>query len=270
MVKGTDNAARVLVLLRDGAEAELTSGVLTAAGFNAWVAPDSGALCEQIGHDPMAVVTSEEALVGIMTSIQSTLAKQPPWSDLPLVIFTSAADQTEARLRLQQGLGPSANVLLLDRPVKDGALMGVMQAARRARLRQFEARHQTTRLAVLADASRLIASLDGEEVLQSLVQLVVPRLADWCAVDLVDGGSRRLAALAHVNAATAEGARERLRQGTALDRREAGAVLRVTHSGSPELLQEVTDARLEQIASSELHARILRELGMRSAVIVPL
>jgi len=270
MVKGTDNAGRVLVLLSDGAEAELTSRVLAAAGFNCWVAPGGGALCEQLGHDPMAVVTSEEALAGLMTTIQGALAKQPPWSDLPLVIFTSADDQTDARLRLQQALGPSANLLMLDRPVKDGALRGVMQVARRARLRQFEARHQTTRLEVLADASRLISSLDGEEVLQSLVQLVVPRLADWCAVDLLDGGSTRLAALAHVSAETAEGVRERLRQGTALDRREAGAVLRVTRTGSPELLQEVTDARLEQAASSDLHARILRQLGMRSAVIVPL
>ncbi len=116
----------------------------------------------------------------------------------------------------------------------------------------------------------MISSLDGEEVLQSLVQLVVPRLADWCAVDLLQGGSTRLAALAHVSAEKAEGARERLRQGNALERPSGGAVLAVTRSGSPEILQDVTDARLEHIASSEMHARILRELGMRSAVIVPL
>src|SRR5580692_1681033 len=120
MVKGTDNAGRVLVLLTGGAEAEVTGRVLTAAGFNGWVAPDGDALCEQLGQDPMAVLTSEEALAGIMAPIRAALAEQPPWSDLPLVIFTSADDQTEARLRLQQALGPSANVLLLDRPVRDG------------------------------------------------------------------------------------------------------------------------------------------------------
>jgi len=270
MLRGTDNAGRVLVLLSSGRDAELVGKVLTPAGFNCWVAPDWPTLCKELTEDAIGVLTAEEDLIGIIAPFREALAKQPPWSDLPVIVFTNAPDQIEARLDLQRALGPAGNVLLVDRPVRTSTLIGVLEVAKRARLRQFEARSQATRLEVLADASRLISSLDGEEVLQSLAQLVVPRLADWCAVDLLDGLSMRPAALAHASPEKAEQARERLRQGYPLDRAPAHGIFAVTRSGAPELLREVTDSSLEQVAASDLHASVLRELGMRSAVVVPL
>ncbi len=124
MVKGADNAARVLVLLTDGAEAELACHVLALEGFNCWVAPDSGQFCAQLGLDPMAVLTSEEALAGIMGPFQSALARQPPWSDLPLIIFTGADDQTEAHQRLQRALGPLCERALDGTSAEEGHAAG--------------------------------------------------------------------------------------------------------------------------------------------------
>ncbi len=271
MVRGTDNAGQVLVLLTRGRDAELACKVLAPVGFNCLVVPNGLTLCQQLDQDSLGVLTAEEELIGIVAPFREALDKQPPWSDLPVVVLTRVADQTEARVGLQRVLGPSANVLLVDRPVRTSTLVGVMEVAKRARRRQFEARRQATRLEVLADASRLISDpLDGEEVLQSLAQLVVPRLADWCAVDLLDGLSMRPVALAHASPEKAEHARERLRQGYPLDRPAAHGIFAVTRSGAPELLQDVTDSSLEQIAASDLQARVLRGLGLRSAVVVPL
>jgi GAF domain-containing protein/anti-sigma regulatory factor (Ser/Thr protein kinase) len=68
------------------------------------------------------------------------------------------------------------------------------QALERARLFAAE-RTAQLRLAFLAEASRVLSeSLDGEELLRRVTDLVVPRLAEWCAVDLVeDGETRRVA-----------------------------------------------------------------------------
>lgn len=59
-----------------------------------------------------------------------------------------------------------------------------------------ERKRAEERIRFLAEASALLASsLDYERTFESLAALVVPELADWCFVDLVepDGSFRRLA-----------------------------------------------------------------------------
>jgi hypothetical protein len=63
-----------------------------------------------------------------------------------------------------------------------------------------------TDLALLADAGEsLAASLDYESTLQAVADLAVPRLGDWCFVDVIDdeGGFRRLG-VAHSDPGKAE------------------------------------------------------------------
>ena len=61
----------------------------------------------------------------------------------------------------------------------------------------------------LARASELLAqSLDVETTLQRLAAFAVPRLADWCAVDLLEDGEIKPVAVAHSNPAKVELARE--------------------------------------------------------------
>ncbi len=70
------------------------------------------------------------------------------------------------------------------------------EAERRAREHEERARQ---RLAIVADAGRclLSSSLDLDAAMTQLAQLVVPRLADACCIDIVedDGGLRRAAAV---------------------------------------------------------------------------
>ncbi|MFE8595611.1 PAS domain-containing sensor histidine kinase [Archangium violaceum] len=124
----------------------------------------------------------------------------------------------------------------------------------------------------LAEASALLAlTLDPEETLRNLTRMIVPRLADWCTVDLV----RPDETVERVAVTHSDGTREPLIW--ELARREPadlhhasqglGYVLR---TGEPELLEVIPDAMHTQLVRDVNNLRLLRELGMHSSIIVPL
>ncbi len=123
----------------------------------------------------------------------------------------------------------------------------------------------------LAEASKLLSgSLDYETTLASVARLIVPQLADWCAVHIVekDGQVRQLA-VEHVDPAKVERAKE-LERRYPYDPNSSAGVAKVLRTGQPELYPEISDALLETATRSEEHKRMISELEMRSAMIVPL
>jgi serine phosphatase RsbU (regulator of sigma subunit) len=123
----------------------------------------------------------------------------------------------------------------------------------------------------VAEAARVLSSsLDYEQTLRNVAALAVPDIADWCAVDLFDAeGDRVQVAIAHVDPAKIEMA-ERLRayQPTRLDpERGLGKVLR---TGEPELIPDIPDELLVESAVDERHLSLLRAVGLRSALVVPM
>jgi len=126
------------------------------------------------------------------------------------------------------------------------------------------------RLSLLADAGSILGrSVDYQESLNGLAQLVVPVLADWCVVDVVEpeSGVRRVA-VAHQDpnlVALAEEVQQRWPSSI-----EEGVTGQVLTTGEPLLLPMITDQQLIEAAQDEEHGRHLRALGLRSAVILPL
>jgi PAS domain S-box-containing protein len=123
----------------------------------------------------------------------------------------------------------------------------------------------------LAKASAALASsLDHEQTLRNVAALAVPEIADWCAVDLLDeDGDRRTVAVAHVDPERVRVAEE-LRAYTP-DRVDPGRGLgRVLHRGVSELYPEISDEMLALAASDERHLELLRAVGFRSVLIVPM
>ena len=123
----------------------------------------------------------------------------------------------------------------------------------------------------LARASEILASsLDYEETLRNVAWLAVPEIADWCAVDLVDErGLRQQVVAAHPDPTKLPLA-ERLRayEPERVDPQQGiGATIA---SGVSQLYPDIPDALLEQAAADEEHLRLMRELGMRSVLIVPI
>jgi PAS domain S-box-containing protein len=127
------------------------------------------------------------------------------------------------------------------------------------------------RLAFLAEASRILSgSLDYKRTLQRLAQVAVPQLADWCGIDMLeDDGSIRQVAMAHVDSEKIEMAREFRRRYPPHPDAPTG-LPNVLRTGKPEHYPEVTDETLIQAAQDEDQLRLLRELGLRSVMIVPL
>lgn len=127
------------------------------------------------------------------------------------------------------------------------------------------------RAAFLAEASRVLASsLDYEQTLRNVAQLAVPDVVDWCAVDLMDASGDRIpVAVAHVDPARLALAEElRAYQPGQLDsKRGLGRVFR---TGETTLYPEITDEMLVEGAVDERHLELLRSVGFRSAVLVPM
>jgi PAS domain S-box-containing protein len=126
-------------------------------------------------------------------------------------------------------------------------------------------------LRFIAQASEMLASsLDYETTLMSVAQLAVPRLADWCVVHIIeeDGSLQQLAA-AHTDESKLEMLRELNHlYPSGLD--TAHGYRFVVQSGKPELIPEITDSLLAEVSRDERHLELLRNLGLKSALCVPL
>jgi len=115
----------------------------------------------------------------------------------------------------------------------------------------------------------LVATLDLDELLASLVRVVVRNMADCCVMDVVAGDrSLRRMKVAHRDPARWELC-ERLQRIT-LDLRRDHPLAAVLERKRPALIAEVSEGRLESVACGEEHLRALRELAPRSLMILPL
>ncbi len=127
------------------------------------------------------------------------------------------------------------------------------------------------RLRLLADASALLASsIDFDATLAQVARLAVPQLADWAAVDLLEpAGSLRRLAIACADHALEERARELQSHYPPSLQLPVGPGDAI-HSGRPVLIHEITDEMREQAAIDDDHLRLIREMGLRSMIVVPL
>ncbi len=134
-----------------------------------------------------------------------------------------------------------------------------------------EAKDAELRQRFLAQTGQLLAtSLDYEQTLERVAQLVVPRLADWCGIDMLDEqGEMHQVAVAHVDPAKVEMAHEARRRYPPDPDAPAG-VPAILRGGPSELYAEIPDELLVQGAQDEDHLRLIREIGMRSAMAVPM
>lgn len=127
------------------------------------------------------------------------------------------------------------------------------------------------RLSFLAEASKALASsLDYHTTLTSLARLAVPRVADWCGVDVVeaDGSIQRLA-VAHVDPVKVELARE-LQHRYPANPDGPYSIERVIRDGKPVLVPDLPPELVTAAARDPAHLRLLQTLGFRSFMVVPL
>ena len=127
------------------------------------------------------------------------------------------------------------------------------------------------RLNLLAEASSLISSsLDYETNLAAVAHLSVPYLADWCFIHEIDEGGV-LQRLAVSNCGPEDGdALRALQSRRALELDPSGTFAKLIGTGKPELVSELGDDALLALAGGNEQLALVRGLGFRSALIVPL
>ncbi|QSJ18022.1 PAS domain S-box protein [Nostoc sp. UHCC 0702] len=118
-------------------------------------------------------------------------------------------------------------------------------------------------------SNQFSTSLDYEETLEQIAKILVPQLADWCCIEILqeDGSIRRLP-IAHADAEKAAWTRQL--QQYALDPQGTNAIATVLRTGQSQLIPEVSDSQLEGIIQNQQQLEIVRQLGIKSLMIVPL
>ena len=126
-------------------------------------------------------------------------------------------------------------------------------------------------LRFLAESSAtLTSSLDYRDTLANVARLAVPTLADWCAVDVMeeDGTVERLA-VEHSDPEKVALAYE-LQERYPADPDTTRGVGKVLRTNEPDMMEEIPEELLDQAAMDVEHRTIMRELGLRSYMVVPM
>jgi signal transduction histidine kinase/ActR/RegA family two-component response regulator len=136
--KVTFKEEQVLILAPTGRDAALTHQILTEAGISSEVCKDMEGLCMEFDSGVGAALLTEEALTELgIKCLMAALDRQPAWSDIPLILF---ATNFESAGVLLNTLGNRANVMILERPISIGVLIGAVRSSLRARRRQYGSR----------------------------------------------------------------------------------------------------------------------------------
>lgn len=138
---------RVLIFAPTGNDARLTADFLAKNHLSAHVCFDVPALCAAVREGCGAFILAEEALgENSILNLVESLAEQPAWSDIPVVLITSGGEVSQARLRRLDLFGPGGNVTVLERPFRPATLISTVEVALRTRQRQYEARDTVAEL----------------------------------------------------------------------------------------------------------------------------
>jgi len=123
----------------------------------------------------------------------------------------------------------------------------------------------------LTEASDLLSqSLDYGETLANVARLAVRSLADWCSVHVLqEDGSIEQLAVEHVDPAKVELAREWAER-YPIDPSLPYGISNVIRTGKSELISEIPDSLLEDVSTDEEMLQMVRQLGLKSAMTVPL
>lgn len=143
----------------------------------------------------------------------------------------------------------------------------LLEAEQAARTQAEAARE---RLAFLARVTEAIGTtLDLEELLARVTTLSIGTFADGCAVDLLENGVLRRVVLDHHDQRKAEAHRE-LRRLYPPRPGAGNALLRVVETGRPMLIERISEEFRRNYALDERHYALMRLVGVRSAMCVPL
>jgi signal transduction histidine kinase/response regulator RpfG family c-di-GMP phosphodiesterase len=218
----------------------------------------------------------------------AAMIRQRPRSETTPIIFISAVNDTETHVSRGYSIGAVDYILTPVVPEILRAKIAVFvdlfkkteQVKRQAEEREklireqaarAEAEARQERLAFLADASNVLAgSLDYDETLANLAELVVPRVADFCIVLAAEEeGPMRQVAIAHRDPAV-EPAMQRLAAEFPSSEAAQKGGAHVLKTGKSQMVCDVHDGELREVFTEKADRDWLRSFAARSFIAVPL
>ncbi|RZM02854.1 MAG: response regulator [Variovorax sp.] len=152
---------RVLIHAPRGRDADVIQRLLQGLNLVAVICTSAEVLIIQLDQGAAAAILTEESLLKLPEApLRAWLTGQPSWSDFPFIVLASREAGTRSRqaLRLLQTLG---NAFVLERPVHTETLARAVDAAVRARSRQYATRLNLHQLEdTRAEVERLNAQLE--------------------------------------------------------------------------------------------------------------
>lgn len=221
-------------------------------------------MCAAIRERRPVWITSPEELTERFPALANESIRFTALAVLPLTVENEVLGAASFSFRESSQFGPE------ERAFVTAIVQQAAYTLDRARIYEAERRaHQ--RLAFLGEASEALNEpLGVESTLQRLAELSVRSVSDWCSVDLAtEDGRIENVVIEHVDRSGAEVAREFRRRYPPDPRAETGTA-HVIRSGEPELYEEISERMLAEAADDDRHLRMMHELGLVSAMVVPL
>ncbi len=155
LTPSSNHDLRVLILAPSGRDADLISAALQDVRVSSHICRSAGEIVNELKRGAAAAVLSEEALgESQIQDISSALSHQPPWSDLPIIVLTGGGEPNRTTRRLASMRVPLGNLTLQERPLRSVTLVSSVQAALRAREKQYEVRDHLHELQLRGEALR--------------------------------------------------------------------------------------------------------------------
>ncbi len=134
----SDLDRRLLVQTPTEKDAALAQTVFERAGIPCRFCRNMDELRAELDAGAAAVLVAEEAVAqDRQDSLASSIAAQPPWSDLPVLVLARPGAESNGVARAMDILG---NVTVLERPTRVATLVSAVKTALRARQRQYQIR----------------------------------------------------------------------------------------------------------------------------------
>ena len=161
---------RVLLLAPTVKDAEPTREILAGAGIACVGCADLAQMCEQLTAGASAVLMAEQTVHGSNNGLAAWLDRQPPWSDMPVLLLAHAGADSAAVAWAMEHFG---NVTVVERPARGAALVNAVRVALRARRRQYLLRDQL---------------IESERVAEQLSMAMAAAHAGSWQINLTTGG----------------------------------------------------------------------------------
>lgn len=260
---------------RDQAEVALRASeeryrtIVETAQEGIWLLDDQGctsfvnrAMATMLGYtvetmlgQPFSAFLDKTNPVAAITSLQGEQVGITQWHDFPL--------------RHKNGSTLWTIVFVHTIPDPSGASTEVLATV----VNITERKQAEDMLRFLAECSTaLTASLDYTATVASIMRLIVPRLADWCVIDLLDEeGTLHQVGVTHIEPAKEELIREiRRRYPPNPDLAEPHVLWRTLRTGQSELCPDIAASALASLPSDPDHLALRQAVGVTSYIIVPL